>query len=119
MPHATVCAKHSPPVLVNAGERCPACPADPRGAARRALRNVALGRTSAHWRRLSFRMIRRHRRTYGAICPLCATAEHPHDDPGSKLTVDLIGGGDHSQAREEDCRVLCRRCHGAADGGRR
>lgn len=69
---------------------------------------------SRHWRQLSASLIRQAQ----GICTTCGRTEH-QDDPGSKLTVDLIGGGDHSTARLEDCRVVCRRCHGRRDGARR
>lgn len=114
MPVATVCHRHQ--ALIPAGERCPSCERD-RGA-RNVAANVRLGRTSPHWRRLSAIARARHLKAHGAVCPVCGTAESA-GDPGSKLTVDLIGGGDHSRAALDQTRVVCRRCHGHADGGRR
>jgi hypothetical protein len=77
---------------------------------------MRLGRRSTHWRQLSFRMIRRHRATIG-LCPVCGRAETGLNDD-TKLTVDLIRGGDHTTATPAECRVVCRRCHGRAQGGR-
>jgi hypothetical protein len=109
MPTATVCHRHR--VLVPAGAACPACETDEQ--ARRRDNNQRLGRNSAHWRRLSAR----ERRRANGICSFCGGVES-RDDPGSKLTVDLIGGGDHSRATLDQVRVACRRCHGRTDGGR-
>lgn len=114
MPVATVCHRHQ--ALIPAGESCPECKRD-RGA-RNAAANVRLGRSSPHWRRLSAIARARHVKAHGAICPDCREPECT-DDPGSKLTVDLIGGGEHSRATLEQTRIRCRRCHGHADGGRR
>jgi hypothetical protein len=111
MPHATVCHRHRR--LVLDGDACAECSAT--NSSRRARRNDELGRTSATWRRLSG-----HARHHaGGVCEACGCLEDVELDAGSKLTVDLIGGGDHRTARLQDVRVLCRRCHGAADGGRR
>lgn len=109
---ATVCHKHQ--LLVADGELCPECAA--AGKARRQLRNSRLGRQSSHWRNLSARMTMVVRRELGGVCPGCGTAESAAD-AGSKLTCDLVRGGDHSHATEADCRVRCRRCHGRAQGG--
>jgi hypothetical protein len=108
-PIATVCHRHQ--ALVAAGELCPECEQDERR--RRALNNQALGRNSAHWRRLSARA----RRLAHGICGSCGGRERADDD-GSKLTVDLIRGTDHARARISDVAVACRRCHGTKDGGR-
>lgn len=112
-PLLTVCHKHQ--LLVPDGERCPSCAE--AGKVRRRSRNRELGRQSAHWRRLSSRMTLLVRRELGARCPGCGTVESA-SDPGSKLTCDLVAGGDHSKALERDCRVRCRRCHGRLQGGR-
>lgn len=114
MPTATVCHRHK--ALIPAGEPCPACERD-RGA-RNAAANVRLGRSSRHWVRLSAIARARHVKTVGSVCPVCGVIE-VEADPGSKLTVDLVGGGDHARATLDGVRVVCRRCHGRADGGRR
>jgi hypothetical protein len=88
-----------------------------RGKPRRQANKVRLGRHTRHWRELSFLMIRRHRRMVGPICPVCGGAEDENDF-GSKLTLDLVRGGDHSTALESECQVKCRRCHGREQGGR-
>ncbi|SRR5581483_306151 len=80
---------------------------------RRTRNNRELGRTTRHWRRLS----ELAREQAAGVCASCGRAENT-EDPGSKLTVDLLGGGDHSRAKLEDTVVLCRRCHGRRDGGR-
>lgn len=114
MPTMTVCHRHR--ALIPAGERCPQC--ERARAARNAAANVRLGRSSKHWRRLSAIARAVHVKTHGAVCPGCGVIEN-QADPSSKLTVDLIGGGDHARATLQQIRVLCRRCHGRADGGRR
>lgn len=81
---------------------------------RRSANNVRLGRNSAHWRKLSASVIREAR----GVCPVHGGPEDPRD-PRSKLTADLIGGGDHAHATRDQVRVMCRSCHGRADGGRR
>lgn len=105
-PVATVCGRHR--VIVPEGQRCARCAAEDGG--RRGHLNQALGRNSAHWRRLRARLIAQAE----GVCPACSEIE-TYEDPGSKLTVDLIAGGDHSRARLEDCAVRCRRCHGRKD----
>lgn len=106
-----MCVCHAHQVLYPAGERCPLCkPADRA----RANANQALGRNSQHWRRLSRRAIR----AAGGVCPECGELEDPRR-PATKLTTDLVGGGDHRRATLADVRVMCRACHGRADGGRR
>jgi hypothetical protein len=110
MATATVCHVHK--TLIPVGGACAGCAQSERR--RRGANNARLGRNSAHWRRLS----RAERRRAHAICTFCGGVES-RDDPGSKLTVDLIGGGDHSRATRDQVRVACRRCHGKADGGRR
>jgi hypothetical protein len=80
---------------------------------RRSRNNRELGRTSKHWMRLS----KKARALAGGVCPDCGRAEDP-DDPSTKLTCDLVGGGDHRSAVIEQVRVRCRRCHGRRDGGR-
>jgi hypothetical protein len=106
-PLATLCGCGN---RVPAGQSCP-CRRDQH---RRTGANRDLGRTSTHWRRLSAWA----RHNARGVCSDCGGVEHA-GDLGSKLTVDLVGGGDHSTARPEDIRVRCRRCHGARDGGRR
>jgi len=112
-PMLTVCDRHK--VLIPDGEKCPSCAKS--GQARRQRRNRDLGRSSSHWRKLSARLILMVRRELGGRCPGCGGTERS-GDPGSKLTCDLIAGGDHARAVERDCRVRCRRCHGRAQGGR-
>ena len=107
MPHR-ICPTCSNPVPL--GERC--CPT--RNDQRRAQASTQLGRNNRHWRRLRDTAIHRAHGT----CSRCGTAESDLD-AGSKLTCDLIGGGDHSRATLEQVRVLCRRCHGTSDGARR
>jgi len=116
-PLATVCHRHR--TLVPMGDRCPACKREEaeRGKPRRQANHERLGRKTRHWRELSFRMIRRYRATLGPVCPCCG-AHESEDDPGSKLTLDLVRGGAHETAREEECEVKCRRCHGREQGGR-
>lgn len=109
---ATVCHRHQR--LVPMGERCEDCSRE--NAKRRNRRNRELGRSSAHWRALSARMVARVRRDAGGRCPCCGTPERERDQ-GSKLTCDLVGGGDHARARESECEVKCRRCHGRQQGG--
>lgn len=110
---ATVCHRHQR--LVDDGELCPECAE--AGRLRRQSRNRDLGRQSAHWRKLSARLTALVRRELGGRCPGCGTVEKT-SDPGSKLTCDLVAGGDHAKASEADCRIRCRRCHGRAQGGR-
>lgn len=110
----TVCHRHK--TLIPAGEPCPAC--ERARGVRNAAANVRLGRSSRHWVRLSAIARARHVKMLGPVCPRCGVIETA-EDPGSKLTVDLVGGGDHARATLEQTRVLCRRCHGRADGGRR
>ena len=100
---------------------CPRCQGpkpcnctDPRRTTRNTTGATRKRYGSSHWRNLSAKLIRQAHGT----CPTCGTTEHP-DDPGSKHTVDLIGGGDHSKARPDQCLVKCRRCHGRHDGARR
>jgi hypothetical protein len=81
---------------------------------RRHANNLRLGRKTAHWIQTSRNAISR---AFG-YCPQCGRAED-ENDPSTKLTADLIGGGDHSKATLAQVRVLCRRCHGTEDGGRR
>lgn len=115
---ATVCNRHRQ--LIPMGEQCPTCNAEhaERHKPRRQANHERLGRKSSHWRELSFRMIRKHRQTVGPVCPHCGVTETPNDY-GSKLTLDLVRGGDHRTARPEECEVKCRRCHGKAQGARR
>lgn len=108
MPSMRVCARHR--TLYPTGQHCPNC-GDPEQT-RRSANNVRLGRNTRHWKRIR----RIALVTADGHCPRCRTAEREHD-PGSKLTVDLIGGGDHSKATLDRVRVLCRRCHGELDGG--
>src|SRR5581483_11296630 len=68
---------------------------------RRTRNNRELGRTTRHWRRLS----ELAREQAAGVCASCGRAENT-EDPGSKLTVDLLGGGDHSRAKLEDTVVL-------------
>lgn len=114
---ATICHRHR--TLNPHGQRCPDCKreAAERGKPRRQQNKTLLGRHSRHWRELSYRLIRRHRNTDGPVCPQCGTVETP-GDPGSKLTLDLTRGGDHTTATEDECQVVCRRCHGRLQGGR-
>ncbi|HXH87415.1 MAG TPA: hypothetical protein VNI55_02260 [Gaiellaceae bacterium] len=102
-----VCPKHG---LVPTNKRCCAS----RNQQRRWQADKELGRTTAHWKRLRATATHRAHST----CSRCGTAESDHD-AGSKLTCDLIGGGDHSRATLDQVRVLCKRCHGHGDGGRR
>ena len=106
MPHR-ICPTHG---LVPTNERC--CPT--RNDQRRAQASVELGRNTAHWRRLRASTIyRAHGR-----CSRCGQEETEHD-AGSKLTVDLTAGGDHSRATLDEVQALCKRCHGRSQGARR
>jgi hypothetical protein len=113
-----LCARHRR--IFPAGDKCPECKREKAelGKPRRQANSQRLGRFSPHWRTLSFNMIRRHRRDRGPYCPRCLRVESEHD-PSTKLTVDLVRGGDHTTALEEECEVVCRRCHGQAQGARR
>lgn len=90
------------------------CACADREQARRTSNSKRLGRTTNHWRQLSAQA----RAQACGYCPRCNRPER-NTDAGSKLTADLIGGGQHSTAKLEQVRVMCRRCHGAVDGGRR
>ena len=74
------------------------CCENMQAAHRRRANNQRLGRTSAHWRRLS-----RRARELQPFCSACGGS--------ADLTADLVGGGDHRLATLERLRVLCRRCH--------
>ena len=103
-----LCPEHG---LVPSNQRC--CPT--RNDKRRHTSRIQLGRNTNHWRKLSSTAIHRAHGT----CSRCGNHEHDHD-AGSKLTCDLIGGGDHSShATLDQVRVLCKRCHGHTDGSRR
>lgn len=108
-PIANVCHEHQ--LLYPAGERCPLCLPTDRA---RADANRTLGRNSQHWRRLTRRAVR----AAAGVCPECGALEDA-ERPATKLTTDLVGGGDHRRATLADVRVMCRSCHGRADGGRR
>lgn len=83
--------------------QCPHCRR--KEAARRDGNNKRLGRTSAHWIKTSKRA-----RELQPWCTDCGST--------TDLTVDLVGGGDHSTASLAQCVVRCRSCHGRRDGGR-
>lgn len=95
-------------------QRIRPCGCPDREQHRRHRNNVELGRNTRHWRRVRLQAVSA---CYGH-CPGCGTQERTND-PGSKLTADLIGGGNHATATLETVRVRCRRCHGTQDGNRK
>lgn len=115
-----LCGRHRR--IYPAGERCPECRQEntDRGRARRHANSRRLGRYSPHWRALSFRLLRRWRLACGVVawCPKCLRIETA-SDASTKLTVDLVRGGDHRTATEDECEIKCRRCHGREQGARR
>lgn len=85
-------------------KRARPCPC-PTTVEHKTAKNRAKKYTSARWQR-----VRRQRLELdGHRCTVCGTRQD--------LTVDLTVGEDHSLARLDDCRTLCRACHGRKDGG--
>lgn len=114
MPLYRVCNRHRRSFPYRSS--CPQCRSEKaeREKPRRAANNARLGRKTTHWIGLSARL----RRAAGGVCPCCGRDENP-DDARSKLTVDLVRGGDHSTATADECEVKCRACHGlGCVGGR-
>jgi 5-methylcytosine-specific restriction endonuclease McrA len=71
-------------------------------------KRIGYGTSTRYWQTLS----RQAKERDGYRCRGCGTT---HD-----LTVHIRPEleGNHRTAKLEDCETLCRRCHGAVDGGR-
>jgi 5-methylcytosine-specific restriction endonuclease McrA len=80
------------------------CPTDPGRLNRNQKRSKAKGYKTAAWLRTRAKRLKLD----GYRCVRCGSTED--------LTVDVVGGGDHRTATVQQCRTLCRRCHGSVDG---
>jgi hypothetical protein len=92
--------------------RCPDCYREDNQ--RRARKQQAHGRTTAHWRNVKAQA----KSLAGYRCQNCGAHEEP--TPRGWLSVHLRPElqGNHRQATPQDCIVLCLSCHGTLDGPR-